>query len=183
MRKYREAQWELPMRARLRLAPAYGYSDDRSPGRFPVSMNSARSPLRSLINATGLALVGLVCAAPLAHAAPRPGRASGSCDPQTTTLRKLMRTPKSFGGPVAKRSRRVRIVVPDATARLRRGTRTNFGEGTAAIQNNTSVARIDADDCPVPALQPLGLLAGPFELQPRSHAFSPRSPRGPPSVA
>jgi hypothetical protein len=98
-------------------------------------------------------------------------------------MRKLMRTPKSFGGPVAKRSDRVRIVVPDATARLLRGTRTNLGEGTAVIQNDTSVAQIDADDCPVPTLQPLGLLAGPFELQPRSHAFSPRSPRGPPSVA
>ena len=146
-------------------------------------MNSARSPLRTLITAASLALLGLVCAAPPAHAAPQPRHISHACDPQTTTLRKLMRTRKSFGGPIAKRSHRVRIVVPDATARLLRGTRTNLGEGTAVIQNDTSVARIDADDCPVPALQPLGLLAGPFELQPRSPAFSPRSPRGPPSVA
>jgi len=171
------------MRVRLRLRPAYGIVDDHCRRHLPVSMNSARSPLRVLITAASLGLVGLVCTAPLAHAAPRPGGASESCDPRATTLRKLMRTPKSFGGPVAKRSRRVRIVVPDATGRLRRGTRTNFGEGTAAIQNDTSVARIDADDCPVPELQPLGLLAGSFERQPRSQAFSPRSPRGPPSVA
>jgi hypothetical protein len=148
-------------------------------------MKSCSAPLRTLLAAGLLAVVGLVCAAPAANAAPRPRTATAgdSCDPQTTTLRKLMRTPKSFGGPVAKHSRRVRIVVPDAAARLRRGTRTNLGEGTSVIQNDTSVAQIDADGRPEPSLQPLGLLAGPFELQPRSHAFSPRSPRGPPSVA
>ena len=132
-----------------------------------------------------LAMGVLVCAAPEVQAASRPRNAgvNDSCDPQTTTLRKLMRTPKSFGGPLAKRSRHVRIVVPDATARLLRGTRANFGDSTAANQNGMSVAQVDADDCPVPSLQALGLLARPFERRPRSPAFSPRSPRGPPSVA
>lgn len=145
-------------------------------------MNFAKSPRRTLMIAAKIVLVGFVCLASAAQAAPRRGarNAGKTCDPQTT-LRKLMGTSKSFGGPVARRSRRVRIVVPDATARLLRGTRTNLDDSAAAIQNDTSAAQADSDDYPVPSLTPLGLLARPFERQPGSPAFSPRSPRGPPS--
>jgi len=136
------------------------------------------------MTAARVALVGLACAAASAQAAPRSGvgPTDEPCDPHTTTLRKFMRTPKSFGGPVAKRLRRVRIVVPDATARLLRGARPNLGESAAVIQNDSAAADLDVDDCPVPSLRPLGVLARPHECRPRSHAFSPRDPRGPPSL-
>jgi len=68
----------------------------------------------------------------------------------------------------------------DATARLQRGTRANLDDDDEAIQSDASAARIDADDRPVPALRPLGLLHGSVIPLPRLHTFSPRSPRGPP---
>jgi hypothetical protein len=70
----------------------------------------------------------------------------------------------------------------DITARMLRGTRTYLGDDAAAIQNDAPAAGPDADDCLVPSLRPLDIIGSP-DVQPRSRAFSPRSPRGPPLSA
>lgn len=105
------------------------------------------------------------------------------CDPQTTTLRKLGRVPKSFGGPLKQASTHLQFGLTDPTARVLRGTRANFGGDEAAIQNDAPAARIDEDGRSVPSLRPLGMLSGPAGSRPRSPAFIPRSPRGPPLAA
>ena len=58
-----------------------------------------------------------------------------------------------------------------------------FDDDDAAIQNDTPAAHLDADERPVFGLRPLGVLAGPLDFHARSRAFSPRSPRGPPTAA
>ena len=70
----------------------------------------------------------------------------------------------------------------DITVRMRRGTRAYLSDGVAAIQNDSAPAGIDTDDCLIPSLRPLEII-GSLDLQPRSRAFSPRSPRGPPLSA
>jgi hypothetical protein len=144
-----------------------------------VSLN-----LRMLMRASGIALLGLLCAS-MANAAPAPARgvAGPICDPQTPTHRKLPRHPKSFGGPLADRSDSSRGVVKDLSARLQRGLRTNLAGDDVAIQNDAPATQIDADDGPIPALRPLGLLIGSLDLRLETRAFSPRSPRGPPFPA
>ena len=117
----------------------------------------------------------------LVEAAPR--RASGpSCDPQTPVARKLPRHPRSFGGPLKGPSNRAMAGLSDITVRMRRGTRAFLSDGVALIQNDSAPAGIDAGDCLVPSLRPLELINA-LDLQPRSRAFSPRSPRGPPLSA
>ena len=70
----------------------------------------------------------------------------------------------------------------DTTARIRRGARAFLGYAVAAIQNDTPVNATDAGDCLTPSLRPLEIVVS-FAAQPRSRAFSPRSPRGPPLPA
>jgi hypothetical protein len=117
-----------------------------------------------------------------ADAAPRRGTSGPICDPQAPVARRLPRHPRSFGGPLKRPSSHAMAGLSDLSARIRRGTRAYLGEEAAAIQNDTPSTGIDADDCLVPSLRPLEVIGSP-NLQPRSRAFSPRSPRGPPPQA
>lgn len=105
------------------------------------------------------------------------------CDPQTTTLRKLARLPKSFGGPLKRAPLHLQFGLTDPTARMLRGTPATFGGDEAAIQSDAPAARIDEGGRSVPPLRPIGMLPGPAGGRPRSPAFIPRSPRGPPLAA
>ncbi len=138
---------------------------------------------RISLKASSIALLWLLSAS-AAQAAPAPGRAAAgpACDPQTTTLRKLPRHAKSFGGPVALSPARSLYGLTDITARMRRGTRVAFGDRFAAIPS-APAARIDGDDRPIPSLRPLGELVRSGDGRPHTHESSPRSPRGPPAAA
>jgi hypothetical protein len=131
--------------------------------------------------AGSIALLSFVSVSP-ADAAPRRHASGPICDPQAPVARKLPRHPKSFGGPLKLPSSRALAGLQDVTARVRRGTHAFLGENVAAIQNDTPVAGPDAADCLVPSLRPLEII-GSSDVQPRSRAFSPRSPRGPPLSA
>jgi hypothetical protein len=144
-------------------------------------MRFTSSPLRALIAASSVVLLSLLSAG-LADAAPRRGTSGPVCDPQAPVTRKLARQPKSYGGPVKRPSNRALVGLQDITARMLRGTRANLGENVAAIQNDTSATGMDGDNGLVPSLRPLEIIGAP-DLQPRSRAFSPRSPRGPPLSA
>jgi hypothetical protein len=143
-------------------------------------MRFVSSLVRTLTTTCSAALVALAVAAP-AHAAPAsPQRTAGpTCDPQATTLRKLPRHPKSFGGPL-KTAASLQFGLTDPTARVRRATRTNFDSNEAAIQNDAPAAHIDGDGRPVHSLLLLGVLPLAGDSRPRSPTFSPRAPRGPP---
>jgi hypothetical protein len=143
-------------------------------------MRFTSSPLRAWTIAGSFALLSLVSLAP-ADAAPR--RASGPiCDAQMPVARKLPRHPKSFGGPLKRPSNHALAGLQDITARLRRGTHAFPGDTAAAIQNDAPVAGVDAADRLIPSLRPLEIVRS-LDLHPRSRAFSPRSPRGPPLSA
>ena len=118
----------------------------------------------------------------LADAAPRRGTSGPICDPQSPVAMRLPRHPKSFGGPLKRPSSHAMAGLSDLTARMRRGTRAFLGDDVAAIQNDAPAAGTNADDCLVPSLRPLEIV-GALNIQPRSRAFSPRSPRGPPLSA
>ena len=115
-----------------------------------------------------------------AASAPRRRAIAARCDEHSTTLRTLIRHAKSFGGPLATKPQRALFGLTDVAARLQRGVRANMDDDNAAIQNDVPAARIDADGRATPTLQPLGLFVGPLDWRPRTRAFSPRSPRGPP---
>jgi hypothetical protein len=134
------------------------------------------------MTAGGLMLLWLLSVVP-ASASARFAAAGPVCDPQTATLRKLARLPKSFGGPVKHTRSRELFGLTDPTARLRRGTHTTVDSEQAAIQNDAPAARIDEDGHAVPSLRPLELLAGSADGRPHSPVFCPRAPRGPPSAA
>ena len=144
-------------------------------------MRFTSSPLRAVTVAASLALMSLL-SAPVADAAPRRGSSGPICDPQTPVARKLPRHPKTFGGPLRLPSRHALAGLQDLTARMRRGTHAFLGDNVAVIQNDSPVDGFCADDCKIPSLRPLEIIAAPA-LQPRSRAFSPRSPRGPPLPA
>jgi hypothetical protein len=144
-------------------------------------MRFTSSPLRALTLATSLALLSLASVSP-ADAAPRRAASGPICDPQTPVARKLPRHPKSFGGPLKQPSRHALAGLQDMSARLRRGTHTVLGENVAVIQNDSSAAIADHGDHLLPSLLPLGIIRS-LDVQPRSRAFSPRSPRGPPLPA
>jgi hypothetical protein len=147
-------------------------------------MHVGSLPVRTLTTAGSIALLWLLSVAPgFAAPALARGAAGPVCDPQTTTLRKLARQPKSFGGPLKRPSTRALFGLTDVTARLLRGSRATFGSDEAAIQSDTPAARIDEDNRLVPSLRPLGVLVGSVDPRPRSHTFSPKSPRGPPVPA
>ena len=139
------------------------------------------SSLRALTTAGSIALLSLLSVSP-ADAAPRRGSSGPLCDPQTPVARKLPRHPRSFGGPLKLPSRHALAGLQDVTARMRRGARAFLGEDVAAIQNDTPATGIDTGDCLVPSLLPLEIVVS-LDLQPRSRAYSPRSPRGPPQPA
>ena len=103
------------------------------------------------------------------------------CDAHAKTGRRLIRHSKSFGGPLAKVQRGP--IRTDLTARLHRHERATLDDDDAAIQNDTPAAHLDADERPVFGLRPLGGLVGSLDFRPRTRAFSPRSPRGPPTAA
>ena len=116
-------------------------------------------------------------------AAPAPDqpRAGRACDAYASTVRKLARHPKSFGGPVAPASKRVLAGLSDLSTLLKRGGGADIGEDDEAIQNDAPAARIDGDERQVPALHPLGVLHRSSERAPCAGAYSPRAPRGPPA--
>jgi hypothetical protein len=128
-----------------------------------------------------IALLSLVSVSP-ADAAPRRGASGPICDPQAPVARKLPRHPKSFGGPLKQPSSHALAGLQDLSARMQRATHAFLGDNVAAIQNDAPVDGVDADDCLTPSLRPLEVIGTP-NLQPRSRAFSPRSPRGPPLSA
>ena len=139
------------------------------------------SPLRALTLAASFALLSLVSVSP-ADAAPRRGTSGPTCDAQAPVARRLPRHQKSFGGPLKRPSSHAMAGLEDTTARVRRGARAFLGYAVAAIQNDTPVNATDAGDCLTPSLRPLEIVVS-FDAQPRSRAFSPRSPRGPPLPA
>ena len=117
----------------------------------------------------------------IASAASAPRRAgAGVCDPGTRSLRKMARLPKTGDGPVARPSTRAQAGLSDTIARLHRGSRTSFDDDDEAIQNDAPAAWLDVDECPLPALEPIGALVRAGISHPKTQAFSPRSPRGPP---
>ncbi len=145
---------------------------------------SVSSPVRTLMTAGSLLLLWLVSALPASAATGRAGAAGPVCDPQTTTLRKLARVPRSYGGPLKRAPvPLLRFGLSDPTARLVRGSHTSFDGDQAAIQNYAPAARIDEDGRALPSLRPLELLARAVHARPRSPDHSPRAPRGPPVAA
>jgi hypothetical protein len=145
-------------------------------------MGAAAYAIRSLRAATGILLLWLF-AAPVADAAPpaRHPSVGAVCDAQTLTLRKLRRQPRSFGGPLKRLARRALMPLSETGSRMLHGSRAHLDDDEAAIQNDAPAASIDDDEQPVPALRPLGVLHSTLSQHPSSRAFSPRSPRGPPS--
>jgi len=137
---------------------------------------------RWLMKASSVLVVWLLFAS-VGYAAPAPERAVPGrvCAPDAVRLQKLLRHPKSFGGPVANPSKRTLLGLKDVTALLKRGSRTNhLGDDDEAIQNDAPAAHID-DDQAAPALRPLGLFHGSPVSFLCTGTFSPRSPRGPPN--
>jgi len=147
-------------------------------------MRFISSPLRTLTVACSVVLFSplSVC---VAEAAPTPRRqhAGPICDPQTPALRKLPRHPKSFGGPLRTLSHRALAGLIDTASQMRRGTHADLDGHDAAIQTDAPAAHVDAEDCPIPSLHPLGGLIGSLDLRLHTRTFSPRSPRGPPYPA
>jgi hypothetical protein len=138
------------------------------------------TPVRTLATVSSVVLLWLMSAS-FADAAQTWHKTAGqACDAQSTTLKKLARHSKRLGGPRRLQPAGTLIAVTGMTARFQRATRAGIDGDEAAIQNDAPAARRDADECPVPALRPLGLLVGSLDVPPPSHAFSPRSPRGPP---
>ena len=144
-------------------------------------MRFTSSPLRAWTLAGSVVLLSLASVSP-ADAAPRRGVSGPICDPQTPGARKLSRHARSFGGPLKGQSSHAMAGLSDITVRMRRGSRAFLGDGVAVIQNDSAPVGFDANDGLVPSLQPLEII-GALDLQPRSRAFTPRSPRGPPLSA
>jgi len=145
-------------------------------------MRDLSSLVRTFVTASSLMLLWLASALP-ASAAPSGRFAGPACDPQTTTLRKLARQPKSFGGPLKQARAPQLFGLSDPTARIQRGTRATFDSDDAAIQNDAPAARIDDESRSLPSLCLLGVLARPVDGSLRSPTFCPRAPRGPPLAA
>jgi hypothetical protein len=142
-------------------------------------MHLSSKTFRFLTRAASVLLLWLMAAsesaaAPL-HSTARP------CNPQTTSIRKLLRQARSVGGPVA---RRVRQSLSGRTARSRhvaRGVRAPATENGPAIQNDTPAAHASVN--PVLALRALGIFVDRIERLPCTISTSPQSPRGPPVPA
>jgi hypothetical protein len=163
--------------------PALWDSEGRSrnPFRFERFMPS---PVRVLTTVSSVMLLSLLSVS-FADAAqtPRRGTPGKLCDAQSTTLKRIVRHSKKLGGPRRLQPPAALVELSDTTARWQRSTHTDVDSDDAAIQNDAPAARTEADDSPVPALRPLGLLIRSLDIRPVSRAFCPRSPRGPPPVA
>jgi len=147
----------------------------------------AESSLRTLLKTGLVALLWVVSSASATYAASAPSdlRDRLVCDvqAQSRALRRLLRHPKSYGGPLATRPAHGRLALRlDLTDHIHRAKRSTTTNDAAAIQNDAPAARVDGDDQPPPPLQSLGFLVGPVDSHPRTHACSPRSPRGPPAA-
>jgi hypothetical protein len=115
-------------------------------------------------------------------AAPAHRRVSGRvCQQRPVRLRRLPAVTKSYGGPVALPSTRAQAGLSDIVVRLQRGMRTSVNDDDEAIQNDTPAAWIDGTERLSPAFGPLFVLVRAGVHHPNTHAFSPRSPRGPPA--
>ena len=143
-------------------------------------MRFLSSIVRALTTAGSVALLWTASVSP-ASAAPLASHGT-SCEAQPTTVLKLGRHPRSFGGPL-KRAAPLQFGLIDPTARLRRAMRATSHNEPAAIQCDASAARIDEDGRPIPSLLLVGLLPHAVDIRPRSPTCSPRAPRGPPSLA
>jgi hypothetical protein len=142
-------------------------------------MRTVSSFVRTLTTAGTVLLLWAAGAVPALAA---PARAAGPlCDPQTTTIRKLVRHAKAFGGPL-KQPAPLQFGLTDPTSRLRRGTRVTVENDDAVIQNDAP-ARLDEDGRPNPSLHEVGVVPRVAGARPISVRFSPRSPRGPPPPA
>jgi hypothetical protein len=143
-------------------------------------MRFTSSTVRKLMKGGSLVLLALLIPTIAAAAsAPRHGGAR-VCDPSRVPLRKLARLPKTIGGPLARPSTRAQAGLSDVVAKVQRGSRSALADDDEAIQNDAPAAWHDADEDLAPGLEPLGSLARTCVQNPPTHAFSPRSPRGPP---
>jgi hypothetical protein len=148
-------------------------------------MRSAIASRIVLMRASGAIALWLLCATAAfgAPAAPRHASTHRACSQKPTYAHKVPRHPKSLGGPLARRSTQAVAGLTDLTALLKRGLRASLPDDDEAIQNDTPAAPIGIDGRPIPALLSLGVLQGSFDGRLCTHAFSPRSPRGPPTSA
>jgi len=144
------------------------------------SMRLLSSIVRTLTTGCSVALLWSVSVSPAA-AAPASALQS-ACEAQPTTVGKLGRHPRSFGGPL-KRPAPLQFGLTDPTSRLRRASRSDFDSDDAAIQNDAPAAHLDEDGRPVPSLLFAGVLPHAADIRPRSPTSTPRAPRGPPSAA
>jgi hypothetical protein len=163
----------------LRLPAACGIVMPIPLGHFG-SMRLLSSIVRTLTTCCSVALLWSVSVSPAA-AAPASAQLS-ACEAHPTTIRKLGRHPRSFGGPLKRRAP-LQFGLTDPTARVRRDTRTDFDSDDAAIQNDAPAAHLDEDGRPVPSLLFAGVLPHAADIRPRSRTFTPRAPRGPPAAA
>jgi hypothetical protein len=143
--------------------------------------------LRTLTTTLGLGLLWLAVASPV-EAAPGPIRARDNalCEAQhpTSALKRLLRRAKSYGGPLANKPSLSRLGLRlDLTPHFRRVKRSVGNDHDAAIQNDAPAARVSAQDLTVAGLRPIGFFVGHVDSHPRTRAFSPRSPRGPPAAS
>jgi len=141
--------------------------------------------LRTLTTTLGVCLLWLATASPAdAAPGPRSWRDNAFCETQpTAALKRLLRRTKSYGGPLANTTpslSRLGLRL-DLTPHFRRVKRSGGSDHDAAIQNDAPAARVSAHDLTLAGLQPIGFLVGHVDSHPRTPAFSPRSPRGPPT--
>jgi hypothetical protein len=135
---------------------------------------------RALMKACGVLLLWLVPATEgfAAHAPRVIGR---TCDPQTTSIRKLIRQARAVGGPVAKKVRTKLRTAKPRTAHIERGTRARAAEDSQAIQNDAPVAHAAGPFAL--ELRVVGIFVDRLERLPLALTVSPQSPRGPPAAA
>ena len=136
------------------------------------------------MKAGALVALALLCAS-TAEAArgPRRARERVTCDPATTKLHQLPRVPKTYGGPVAKRSDRALAGLIDPMTRMERVVVSDDQDDDEAIQNDAPAAHTDTDERAIPVLTPIGLFIGALDTRLSTRDGSPKSPRGPPLPA
>jgi hypothetical protein len=151
-------------------------------------MRPSHSIVRTLLKASRIAVPCLVCLGTTAVASAdqfqilRPQRRQATlCDPRMASLRKVIGAQRMVG-PLANRHKRIQGGLTDATARLKRASHTKLGDDAVAIQNDAPAASIELDEGATSPLRALGVLGSSFDRLPRTTPFSPRPPRGPPSV-
>jgi hypothetical protein len=159
-------------------------SDGRNPSHLTSFMRLSSSMLGTVMKASALAVLWVLCASSIASAAPAHHRGKPRvCRTHGARLKKLQPHPASVGGPVAPPSTRALAGLADPILLLTRGTQTPVDDDVAAIQNDSPAARIDRGLRLAPAFAPIGVLTRDADPLPKLHRFSPRSPRGPPYSA